>query len=173
MSSSGARILYVLREYAELGSTRWNPASHPRSAPRRTAGALPCARPQRPGAPREIAKKHLEGRRAVLREITEVIEEGVTAGRFRPVDAGITALSIISMCNWVAWWFHPSPAHPAEPVAEQFAENAVAMVARDARCIPDTPNPLGIVSLLRQDLDHLARLLTAEDERRVLPPGKA
>ncbi|RLV75886.1 hypothetical protein D3C57_141710 [Streptomyces rapamycinicus NRRL 5491] len=114
--------------------------------------------------PAEIAKKHLEGRRAVLREITEVVEEGVTVGRFRPVDAGITALSIIGMCNWVAWWFHPSPAHPAEPVAEQIAENAVAMVVRDAGRIPDTPTPLGIVSLLRQDLDHLARLLTAEDE---------
>lgn len=123
--------------------------------------------------PPEIAKKHLQGRRAVLREITGVIEEGITAGRFRPVDARVTALSIIGMCNWVAWWFHPSPAHPAEPVAEQIAENAVAMVAREAGRTPDTPTPLGAVALLRQDLDYLTRLLTAEGERGDLPPGNA
>lgn len=113
--------------------------------------------------PPEIARKHLQGRRAVLREITGVIEEGVTAGRFRAVDARITALSIIGMCNWVAWWFHPSSAHPAEPVAEQIAENAVAMVARPAGRTPDAPTPLGAVALLQQDLDYLTRLLSAED----------
>ena len=121
--------------------------------------------------PPEIAKKHLQGRRAVLHEITGVIEEGVTAGRFRPVDARITALSIIGMCNWVAWWFHPSPTHPAEPVAEQIAENAVAMLAREARRTPDAPTPLGAVALLQQDLDYLTRLLTAEGGRRDVPPG--
>ena len=116
--------------------------------------------------PPEIAKKHLQGRRAVLGEITAVLEEGVTAGLFRPTDVRITALSIIGMCNWVAWWFHPSPAHPAEPVAEQIANNAVAMVAREPGHAPDTPTPLGAVALLQQDLDYLARLLKAEEGRR-------
>jgi len=115
--------------------------------------------------PPEIAKQHLQGRRAVLHEITVVIEEGITAGRFRPVDARITALSIIGMCNWVAWWFHPSAAHPAEPVAEQIAENAVAMVAREAGRNPEAPTPLGAIALLQQDLDYLSHLLTAQAER--------
>jgi AcrR family transcriptional regulator len=119
--------------------------------------------------PPQLAQKHLEGRRAVLREITSVIDEGVTAGRFRPVDVRITALSIIGMCNWVAWWFHPSPAHPAEPVAEQIADNAVAMVAREAGRTPQAPTPLGAVALLQQDLDYLTRLLGADDGREGLP----
>lgn len=122
--------------------------------------------------PPEIAAKHLQGRRAVLHEVTGVIEEGVTAGRFRTVDARITALSIIGMCNWVAWWFHPSPAHPAEPVAEQMAENAVAMVARPDGRIPDAATPLGAAVLLQQDLDYLTRLLTAEGGRGDVPPGE-
>ncbi|WP_225440137.1 TetR/AcrR family transcriptional regulator [Amycolatopsis eburnea] len=121
--------------------------------------------------PPEIAKKHLQSRRAVLREITALIEEGVTAGSFRPVDARITALSIIGMCNWVAWWFHPSPAHPAEPVAEQIADNAVQMVVRAAGRTPDAPTPLGAVELLRQDLDYLTRLLSADAEAGD-PPGR-
>jgi AcrR family transcriptional regulator len=112
--------------------------------------------------PPKLAKKHLQGRRAVLGEITSVLEEGVTAGRFRPVDARVTALSIIGMCNWVAWWFHPSPAHPAEPVARAIADNAVAMVAQEAGRTPETPTPLGAVALLQQDLDYLTRLLSAD-----------
>lgn len=114
--------------------------------------------------PPEIAKKHLQSRRAVLREITALIEEGVTAGSFRPVDARVTALSIIGMCNWVAWWFHPSPAHPAEPVADQIADNAAHMVAREAGRTPDAPTPLGAVALLQQDLDYLKRLLGPRGE---------
>ncbi|MBB4683836.1 TetR/AcrR family transcriptional regulator [Amycolatopsis jiangsuensis] len=121
--------------------------------------------------PPEIAKKHLRGRRAVLKEITGVIEEGVTAGHFRPVDARVSALSIIGMCNWVAWWFHPSEDHPAEPVADQIAENAVAMVARAAGHTPDTPTPLGAVALLQQDLDYLTRLLSEPGGPAKLPPG--
>jgi hypothetical protein len=85
-----------------------------------------------------------------------------TLAHFRPLDSRISALSIIGMCNWVAWWFHPAPAHPAEPVAEQIAANALAMVLQiDARR-PRTPTPLGAVALLQQDLDYLARLLREE-----------
>lgn len=119
--------------------------------------------------PPEIAEKHLQGRRAVLNEITSVIEEGITAGRFRPVDARITALSIIGMCNWVAWWFHPSPTHPAEPVAGQIADNAVAMVVREVGRTPEAPTPRGAVALLQQDLDYLTRLLDAESAARDIP----
>ncbi len=112
--------------------------------------------------PAEIAERHLEARRAVLHEMTGVLDDGVTAGLFRPLDSRITALSIIGMCNWVAWWFHPSPAHPAEPVAEQIAENALAMVARPDGRVPDAPTPLSAAALLQQDLDYLTRLLRSE-----------
>lgn len=112
--------------------------------------------------PAEIAERHLDSRRAVLREITAVLDEGVTAGLFRPLDSRVTALSIIGMCNWVAWWFHPAPAHPAEPVAEQIAENALAMVVQSDARRPSAPTPLGAVALLQQDLDYLTRLLRGE-----------
>ncbi|HEY3477858.1 MAG TPA: hypothetical protein VGL02_03060, partial [Streptomyces sp.] len=86
--------------------------------------------------------------------------------------ARVTALSIIGMCNWVAWWFHPSPAHPAEPVADQIADNAVHMVAREAGRTPDAPTPLGAVALLQQDLDYLTRLLGANGEPGNSSPGE-
>ena len=31
----------------------------------------------------------------------------VSRGEFRPRDERLAALSVIGMCNWVAWWFHP------------------------------------------------------------------
>lgn len=161
-AQSAANAMRDVRQRADLDSTE---------KLRMLVRALVLRRAERPAQfrtldrsdqalPPEIAKKHLDGRRAVLREFTAVIEEGVTAGRFRPVDARITALSIIGMCNWVAWWFSPGPSHPAEPVAEQIAENAVAMVSREAGRIPEAPTPLGAVALLQQDLDYLSRLLT-------------
>jgi AcrR family transcriptional regulator len=113
--------------------------------------------------PAEIAEKHHESRRAVLREITAVLDEGVTAGVFRSLDSRIAALSIIGMCNWVAWWFHPASAHPVEPVAAQIAENALAMVVQADERRPSAPTPLGAVALLQQDLDYLSRLLRGKD----------
>lgn len=109
--------------------------------------------------PPEIAERHLAARRAVLQELTAVLDEGVTAGRFRPSDTRVSALSIIGMCNWVAWWFHPSATHPAEPVAEEIADNAIAMVVQGAGRTPEAPTPLGAVALLQQDLDYLTKLL--------------
>ena len=59
----------------------------------------------------------------------------MSRGEFRPRDARLAALSVIGMCNWVAWWFHPGPSHPAEPVADQLAQNAVDMLAGQQRIL--------------------------------------
>ena len=57
--------------------------------------------------PAELSDAYDTSRRAVLRAVTGVIEEGIRAGRFRPVDARIAALGVIGMWNWVAWLFRP------------------------------------------------------------------
>jgi AcrR family transcriptional regulator len=108
-----------------------------------------------PGA----AGKHLENRRTIVRGIVAIIEDGITAGQFRPVDPRITALSILGMCNWVAWWFVPSPDHPAEPVADQIAANTLTMIAETGASSPRVPTPIGAAEALRRDLDYLVGLL--------------
>lgn len=113
--------------------------------------------------PSDIAKQHLDSRRVVLREITGVLDEGIVAGHFRTLDSRVTALSIIGMCNWVAWWFHPAPTHPADPVADQIAALALAMVAQVDDRRPSAPTPLGAIALLQQDLDYLTKLLQGAD----------
>jgi AcrR family transcriptional regulator len=78
--------------------------------------------------PPDLAEDYLNGRRALLKLVSELIDDGIASGLFRPGDSRVAALSVLGMCNWVAWWFEPSAEHPVEPVATQIADNAVAML---------------------------------------------
>ena len=108
--------------------------------------------------PEEVAALHLKARREVLAEMRTIIEEGVSRGEFRPRDERLAALSIIGMCNWVAWWFRPGR-DSIDAVADQLADAAVAAVQRADHRIPDGEGPAAALKMLRQDLDHLERLL--------------
>jgi AcrR family transcriptional regulator len=108
--------------------------------------------------PAELSDAYDTSRRAVLRAVTGVIDEGIHAGRFRPVDARIAALGVIGMWNWVAWWFRPDRDN-ADAVAGQLADMAVAALQRADHRIPDGEGPAAALKMLRQDLDHLERIL--------------
>jgi AcrR family transcriptional regulator len=109
--------------------------------------------------PEEVATLHLKARREVLAEMRTIIEEGVSKGEFRPRDERLAALSVIGMCNWVAWWFHPGSSHPAEPVADQLAQNAVDMLAYPEGAGPLSPAPHRALQVVRENLDYLERFL--------------
>jgi hypothetical protein len=112
--------------------------------------------------PEEVAAQHLKARREVLTEMRTIIEEGVSRGEFRPRDERLAALSVIGMCNWVAWWFHPGPSHPAEPVADQLAQNAVDMLAYADDTGPLTTTPHRALETVRENLNYLERFLGPE-----------
>lgn len=109
--------------------------------------------------PEELTAAYDTSRRAVLRTVAGVIEEGVRAGRFRPVDPNVAALGVLGMWNWVAWWFRADGTRSAEAVTEQLAEMAVAALLRADHRAPDGEGPAAALKLLREDLDHLERLL--------------
>jgi AcrR family transcriptional regulator len=109
--------------------------------------------------PDEVAALHLKARREVLAEMRTIIEEGVSRGEFRPRDERLAALSVIGMCNWVAWWFHPGPSHPAEPVADQLAQNAVDMLSYPQGAGPPATAPHRALQMARENLDYLERFL--------------
>jgi len=121
--------------------------------------------------PAEVAALHLKARREVLAEVRTIIEEGVSRGEFRPGDGRLAA--IIGMCNWVAWWFHPGASHPAEPVADQLAQNAVDMLAYPEGTGPLSTAPHRALQTVRQNLDYLERFLGPESVHRPgsTPPG--
>jgi len=54
--------------------------------------------------PEPAGTEHHTAKRKVLRQVASVIESGINTREFRHVDARTTALSILGMCNWVAWW---------------------------------------------------------------------
>jgi len=109
--------------------------------------------------PAELTEAYDSSRRAVLKTVAGVIDDGIRAGTFRPVDPRVAALGLLGMCNWVAWWFHPEGQTPAEAVAGQFADMAVAALQRPDHQALDGAGPAAALKLLRQDLDHLERTL--------------
>jgi AcrR family transcriptional regulator len=111
--------------------------------------------------PEELARAHERGRRAVLKTLSEVIDGGVVSGQFRPVDPRVAALGVLGLCNWVAWWFRPGR-DSVDAVAEALADMAVASLRRAEHRVPADEGPAAALALLRQDLDHLERLLGAD-----------
>ncbi|MFG2580353.1 TetR/AcrR family transcriptional regulator [Streptomyces malaysiensis] len=110
--------------------------------------------------PADVAKAHADARHAVLDAVVNVLDQGVTAGRFRPVDTRVAALGILGMCNWVAWWYHPGGSVDIDTVSELLADMAVAGVQRaDHRKLRDD-SPGAVIAMLREDLDHLERLIS-------------
>ena len=109
--------------------------------------------------PEELTEAYEHSRRAVLLTVAEVIEEGVKAGQFRPVDARIAALGVLGICNWVAWWIHPDGRDDVDGVTEQLTEMAVAALHRCDYRDPEGEGPLAMLKLVRGDLDRLERLL--------------
>lgn len=113
--------------------------------------------------PDDLAVAHQAAKRRVLDGFARVVDQGIRSGEFRPREVRTTALALIGMCNWIAWWYRPGGAQSPEEVADQMAEMAVAMVAQAPDRLPETPrpdDPAAALSLLRQDLDYLERIIT-------------
>lgn len=68
----------------------------------------------------------------IFNNFRKVIEQGVETGIFRPVRPGMTALTIIGMCNWVSSWFNSSKALSAEEIGEEIATMAVESIRAPA-----------------------------------------
>ena len=107
----------------------------------------------------ELSEIHQRNKRAMLRALIGLIDEGVTAGDFRPVNARSAALAVIGMCNWVAWWFHDDDAAVAGEAADDLADIAVAALIRSPDRVTKEVGPRAAATLLRQDLTYLERLL--------------
>jgi AcrR family transcriptional regulator len=107
--------------------------------------------------PAELSEVYRRGRRRVLKEFTDVIDEGVRSGELRPTDARVAALGIIGLCNWVAWWHRPG--NGDEAVAAQLADMAAASLAESSDRQVGGSGPQRALALLRQDLDYLEREL--------------
>lgn len=110
--------------------------------------------------PEAVGEEHRQLKRAVLRDLTAIIAEGIERGAFRSVDEEVTAFAILGMCNWVAWWWRPSRKGGPEHVAEEYAELVLrGLLHRDAA---EDTSVQATIARLREDLARLERLVEAE-----------
>ncbi|MFE6904594.1 TetR/AcrR family transcriptional regulator [Streptomyces sp. NPDC057717] len=110
--------------------------------------------------PESVRAQQARVRKTVLNELCSIIDEGVAAGVFKPLDSRVAALSVVGMCNWVAWWFHPGIGLDVEATTRQVAQAAVDIVLKGDSHQPSYVSP-------RQALDSVSLCLEALE--RFLP----
>ena len=103
--------------------------------------------------------------RTVVHAMSDVLDDGVASGEFRPGLDRTATFGILGMINWVAWWYSPGRDLSTDELCESIAEMAVASV-RAAGAAPPGRTPHEIISSLRAELGHLERVI-ARDESRV------
>jgi AcrR family transcriptional regulator len=113
-----------------------------------------------------MRRTHDKAKRAVLNNFTRTIERGIELGHFRPVDAVVTAFSIIGMCSWTAWWFLPEGRVPLNEVAKSIADFAVAGLRHGENALPREFGTEVALRRVKDDLDHLERLIIRSGKQR-------
>lgn len=109
--------------------------------------------------PLSVRKSHDRAKRSLLDNFTRTIERGIELGHFRPVDPQIAAFGMIGMCSWTAWWFKADGRMTAEQIAGAIADMAVSAVKRGDGKRPKEFALADVISMLRDDLSHLERLV--------------
>ncbi|MFB7495970.1 TetR/AcrR family transcriptional regulator [Streptomyces sp. NPDC056161] len=109
-----------------------------------------------------LRTRHRQARRDVLAALTAVLEEGIERGEFKPLDARVAAFSVLGMCNWVAWWYHPGPDYDIDAVARQISQSAVDMVAAVDGPRGSAGSARSALAMARSSLDVLERLLPGD-----------
>jgi AcrR family transcriptional regulator len=85
-----------------------------------TPGSLAHLEVEALGEARRVAV--LAQRDEYERAFRKLIEEGMDAGLFRPVDAKVASLSLLGAVNWTVKWFRPDGGKSARQIGQEMAE---------------------------------------------------
>lgn len=78
---------------------------------------------------RTHSRVRAEGERHA-RLLEHIIQEGIAARDFRPVDSKMTAHAILGMCNWLYQWYSPNGRLKPQEIAGIFSDLVVDGLAR-------------------------------------------
>lgn len=67
----------------------------------------------------------IEQRDKYERGLRRIIEAGIEAGEFRPVDPKMTVFAVLGAINWIARWFNPDGAARSPALGTAFANHLV------------------------------------------------
>lgn len=109
--------------------------------------------------PPDLRGRHETLKRAILANFTDIIERGISSGKFRPIDPHIAALTILGMRNWAAWWYKPEGRLPKNEVANTIAEMAVRSILRSDAHRSRSDQVQDVLRILKEDVAHLDHLL--------------
>jgi AcrR family transcriptional regulator len=112
--------------------------------------------------PEPLRTRHRQARRVVLAEVSGVIEDGIAAGDFKSLDPRVAAFTVLGMCNWVAWWYHPGPEYDIEAVVRQVTQSAIDMLVADGPPRGPVDSTRSALAMARSSLDEIERLLPGE-----------
>jgi AcrR family transcriptional regulator len=107
--------------------------------------------------PDRIAQLSRDAERSIVQSLITVIEQGMRQGQFRAVDPRTTALAIVGMCLWTAWWVEGTP---VEQLAAEIADQAVSSV-RSLDGGDEAGEPAALLRSARAKLDRLQVTLDA------------
>jgi AcrR family transcriptional regulator len=82
-----------------------------------------------PALTAERAEQFRTRRRKYERRLEAVLQAGVDAGEFRPVDVRLTALAWLGMHNYTYLWLNPGGRLAARDVAKQFSDIFIRGIA--------------------------------------------
>lgn len=77
----------------------------------------------------DLQRKVVTARDRYERGIRAIIEEGVAAGEFRPVDPKVATFVVLGAINWVARWYRPEGALHSAELGTKFADYLVGGLA--------------------------------------------
>ena len=112
--------------------------------------------------PDTIAAMHKRAKRHVLAEMIKLIEAAVLAGEARSTDLRVCALSILGMTMWTAWWFQPEQGKLLKDVADEVADNAIAMLKR-TRPAGQVTDVADLTREIRENLSLIDRMTRKKD----------
>lgn len=104
-----------------------------------------------------LARRYLDIRRRIVREVGAIVAAGMGSGIFRQADERITTFTVLGMCNWVAWWYEPSRYRDVGGLAAEIAEMAIASLRVDGGHEPPA-DPAALIKAIRGHLNRLERL---------------
>jgi len=73
----------------------------------------------------------LRRRRAYEAALRSILDTGVAAGVFRPVDTHVAAFALLGAVNWTVKWFRPDGPRPAAEIGAECAELLVRGLLAD------------------------------------------
>ena len=120
--------------------------------------------------PDELAVAHEAAKRRVLDGFSRIVDQGVRSGEFRPRPVRTTALALIGMCNWVAWWFNPAGPRRRPRSPSRWRRWRSRWSRRPPTAPRQPTSRAAALALLRQDLDYLESVITTS--RRLFTPSK-